>query len=421
MTLVYMQTFLVVLASCVLSIVAVTPDVSAFLTSDVLCESCKAIVHEAEAHIGKKPRTEASVSAALKNICSDQRMKSFEANLPVILMLGCRKVVETYSAVERSAMEARAGLAPNPNGIPALEASILSNPAPDGYKNVCAKSCSDHPDLLNKPAVKMDNTNLKKDKEKLPQAVPESPLAKPTLKPQSRGSQMTTKIGDGKEETEDLKSVAIPDRGELRCDACSLIMQSLAGALAHAESLRDRPLTESQIYATLEYICKPGLSDYGVYTNIPGPDGSDTTRFQVPGQWPTGPNFQMKMSSYGTKYKNRLVTGCRQILEKIGEEEFYELYQKHVPAPAKGRKKNDVDVNATFAPTEAFLRAVCVKSGGDEEQVPEETKSKKKKRKATKSSQDVRNECDADQFFFSLEGWQMVVAKTKKNVGKVEL
>jgi len=403
MIFVWMQTFLVVLASCVLSIAAETPDFSSFLTPDVLCESCKALVYEAEAHIGKKQRTEETVSAALEDICSEQLMKSFEANLPVILMFGCRKVVETYDEEESGA----------------LEASVWANPSPDGYKSICAKSCSDHPDLLNKAAVKIDYSKPKKKKEKLPKAPPEPPPAKPTRKPKS-GSQ-TISIGGEEEETEDLKSVAIPDRADLRCDACSLIMQNLAGALAHAESSRERPLTESQIYATLEYICKPGLDDYGVYTNIPGPDGSETTRFQVPGQWPTGPHLPMRMSGFSTKYKKRLVTGCKQILEKIGEEEFYELYQKHVPAPAKGRKRGDVDANGTFVPTQAFLRAVCVKSGGDEEEEPADKKSKKKKKKKTKSSQDVRNECDADQFFFSMEGWQEVVKKTKKDVGRVEL
>jgi len=273
--------------------------------------------------------------------------------------------------------------------------------------------------LLNKAAVKIDYSKPTKKKKKLPQAPPKPPLAKPTRIPKSESQ--TISIGGEEEETEDLKSVAIPDRADLRCDACSLIMQNLAGALAHAESSRERPLTESQIYATLEYICKPGLDDYGVYTNIPGPDGSETTRFQVPGQWPTGPHLPMRMSGFSTKYKKRLVTGCKQILEKIGEEEFYELYKKHVPAPAKGRKRGDVDANGTFVPTQAFLRAVCVKSDGDEEEEPADKKSKKKKKKKTKSSQDVRNECDADQFFFSMEGWQEVVKKTKKDVGRVEL
>lgn len=207
-------------------------------------------------------------------------------------------------------------------------------------------------------------------------------------------------------------SKAMPDDPYIRCDACSLIAQNYAGALLHAETSKGkRPLAESVRDNALEYICKLGLDDYGVYTQMELPDGTKGARYKVPGQF-QGPEYELKMEMKSDKWRDRLRSACMTIIEKYSEESeeaFYELYTKHMPAPTKGKH-----AKGTFAGAEAFARALCEKKDA-------ETAKKTKKKRKTQSSQDVRFSCNASQFFFNEEGFGEVITKSKQDSIKMEL
>merc|ERR1712232_896380 len=127
------------------------------------------------------------------------------------------------------------------------------------------------------------------------------------------------------------------------------------------------------------------------------------SRFMVPGQFK---DIMVKQQATGSMWQDRLRSACRGIIEKTGEDELYNIYQKHLPAPAL----NAVDELKSFSGADAFVRELC-----EQQETEEATSKRKKKKKKGRSSQDVRNSCNQTQLFFSVEGWQEVLKKGSKD------
>eukprot|EP00746_Dinoflagellata_sp_MGD_P162642 gnl/MRDRNA2_/MRDRNA2_90283_c0_seq1.p1 gnl/MRDRNA2_/MRDRNA2_90283_c0~~gnl/MRDRNA2_/MRDRNA2_90283_c0_seq1.p1 ORF type:complete len:266 (+),score=82.07 gnl/MRDRNA2_/MRDRNA2_90283_c0_seq1:35-832(+) len=200
---------------------------------------------------------------------------------------------------------------------------------------------------------------------------------------------------------EERESKAMPDNPQLRCDACGIIAQNLAGALLHTEALRKRPLFESQYEAAIEQVCKEGLDEYGAKEV----DGK--MRFSGPGSFASA---SAGMIMGGGNWGVRMKGGCRSLVGELEEEEIYKKYSKFVDAP----KDKKVSSKKSEAGVQAFVKDICL-------QKDNEAKGKKKKKKKKQSTQTIQGSCTEELFFFGEKEWKAVLDKRKKDQYKIEL
>mmetsp|Transcript_29423 Transcript_29423/g.80444 ORF Transcript_29423/g.80444 Transcript_29423/m.80444 type:complete len:243 (-) Transcript_29423:144-872(-) len=199
---------------------------------------------------------------------------------------------------------------------------------------------------------------------------------------------------------EEQNSPVMPDSAELRCDACNIIAQGVAGAFLHAESLRGRPLKEFQVDAILAQVCESGLDKYEV-TKVGG-----SLRFDVPGAFKAESGGHI-MKSTSAHWTLRLKQACLGIIGDIGEEVLYSKFRSHLPKPSETGK---VRVAVTSQVAEAFVRDVCLR--------PQGRRDGKGRKKA--ASQSMHGSCDGNPFF-SEAGWTEVLQLREKERHKIEL
>eukprot|EP00746_Dinoflagellata_sp_MGD_P025164 gnl/MRDRNA2_/MRDRNA2_15913_c0_seq1.p1 gnl/MRDRNA2_/MRDRNA2_15913_c0~~gnl/MRDRNA2_/MRDRNA2_15913_c0_seq1.p1 ORF type:complete len:242 (-),score=61.31 gnl/MRDRNA2_/MRDRNA2_15913_c0_seq1:202-927(-) len=205
---------------------------------------------------------------------------------------------------------------------------------------------------------------------------------------------------------EEQRSFAMPDDPQLRCDACSIIAQNLAGALLHTEALRERPLSEFQYESAIEQVCKEGLDEYTT-RRVMGLNGEGKTRLNGPGSEASRLKGAIIQGGY---WAARMQSACRSVVGEIEEEQIYAKFKKFVDAPKrKLTKQNEAGV-------QAFVKDICL----HKEDEAQGNKKKKKKQKQ-QSRQTIHSSCSEELFFFGEEEWKAVLDLRKRMQHKIEL
>lgn len=203
----------------------------------------------------------------------------------------------------------------------------------------------------------------------------------------------------------DFLLVEMPEDVEVRCDACIVVVQNIAGILAYAESRKGRPLQEHHVDATMEHLCKTGFYHYDAEPFEPQEgDGRNETYHRL---WGPGSQHHWKVEGdpkFGDNiWMSRLRKSCSKFVEDF-EEELYSVYQKHVPATSRS---TDVQAEATSEGVKALASAMCLTQAG----------GKKKK----KTVHGIAGSCPEELFFFGQPSWKSVLTLHHKQRFDVEL
>jgi len=205
---------------------------------------------------------------------------------------------------------------------------------------------------------------------------------------------------------EEQYSLAMPEGSELKCDACSIVMQNFASVLLQAEALRGRPLKEYQVDGVIEQLCAKGLANYEVL-EIEG-----KKRFDVPGAFPPNKEAGHVIKSTSGLWSDRLRAACRGVVGELGEEDIYSRFRRHMGAPGAGA----IPVaSETATGADAFVREAC------SEKPAKPGKSGKGRGKRRASSQGVLESCSGHPPLFTDVGWAELTKKTGSERHKLEL
>jgi len=177
-----------------------------------------------------------------------------------------------------------------------------------------------------------------------------------------RGTTTATVFDDQSLEENTAVAQAMPDRDEIRCDACTVIAQRLIANLYLAEHLKGRPLKEYHVDTTLDFVCKEGLGDYA----------SKGTRGRERLAGPGAANDQQGVVIGGGVWDRRMLLACRNVVDAIGDEQIYEKVKTNLPKPKSIR----IDVAGSAESVEQLVQAWCL--------MKEDKKSSKKGKKQKK-------------------------------------
>eukprot|EP00747_Dinoflagellata_sp_TGD_P107793 gnl/TRDRNA2_/TRDRNA2_170215_c1_seq1.p1 gnl/TRDRNA2_/TRDRNA2_170215_c1~~gnl/TRDRNA2_/TRDRNA2_170215_c1_seq1.p1 ORF type:complete len:240 (+),score=35.45 gnl/TRDRNA2_/TRDRNA2_170215_c1_seq1:69-788(+) len=186
---------------------------------------------------------------------------------------------------------------------------------------------------------------------------------------------------------------------ELRCDACAIVAQHIAGALMHSEHASGRPLHELGLAASLRKTCLALIQEYN--TKMIGED----LRYSGPGTF--GATMQGNMSR-GWKASFLLKEACDSTMGALEQAELYALFSSHV-LESKGESKTEIWDLASGV--ETFAQALCLRSEkGARKHIYEEAKTKRPKK-------EILGACSKELFYFrSVSFMEVLKVRHERNV-----
>eukprot|EP00746_Dinoflagellata_sp_MGD_P078763 gnl/MRDRNA2_/MRDRNA2_31470_c0_seq1.p1 gnl/MRDRNA2_/MRDRNA2_31470_c0~~gnl/MRDRNA2_/MRDRNA2_31470_c0_seq1.p1 ORF type:complete len:233 (+),score=59.40 gnl/MRDRNA2_/MRDRNA2_31470_c0_seq1:55-699(+) len=197
----------------------------------------------------------------------------------------------------------------------------------------------------------------------------------------------------------------------MTCDSCSIIAQSVVGALLFYETKYKRPLEGPQIEQVIDSVCAPGTTGYFAKTGYRGKLVEGTIRVDGPGSFAADEEGQ----HVGDATDIDLSGSCSSLVA-----EFPMIYGELQDRVARQRPK--VDPKKTAAGVKDLVQEICMKPDKNQKKEPKGgrvgVKDKQGNIIGPGGKKIISQSCGKKRFFFDVEAWTEVLQKVKKSLPK---